>query len=68
MLRNTEITIDFNGNLGRLCGVINNWLVNVSEDILKHYILQIKTVKFAKYLLWKTTFTQFLKNTRLLND
>ena len=46
-LRKMEITIDFNGNLGHLCGVINQ-LVNVTEtftDILKHYFLKMNAVR-----------------------
>ena len=33
-LRKMEITIDFNGNLGHLCGV-----TEICTDILKHYFL-----------------------------
>ena len=48
-----EITIDFNGNLDHLYGVIN-WLVNVAEtftDILKHYFRQMNVIKFEKCML-----------------
>ena len=49
-LRKLEITIDFNGNVGHLYGVIS--LVNVAEtftDFLKYHFLQMNAAKLAKY-------------------
>ena len=53
-LRKVEITIDFNGNLGYLWGVITHHMVNINEtftDILKHYFLRMNAVKFVKCML-----------------
>ena len=41
------ITINFNGNLDRLCGIVT--LFNVAKtftDMLKHYFLQMNAAKF----------------------
>ena len=46
-LRKMLININFNGNLGRLCGIVT--LLNVAKtftDILKRYFLQMNAAKF----------------------
>ena len=57
-LRQMEITIDFNENLGNLCGVI----AETFTDILKHYFLQRNVGRFAKCMLQRITLNYYTFN------